>query len=333
MKFIVLLLICTTVVYAEEGGTLSLEEAKQQIAQLEEALASKKVPIITEDNQVDGIEELSIEKLPEGVDPMIALEDAKDQLVVDREIIEWARKGYVESTNAQKLFHTPSRLRSITVPLSVDPGQDSYPINVAINYGVTLHFQNPNGETLFVHRYKTGVANVINVDDGSGDGDKTVSPYITLTNSSTVGATNLHVWLMDVQQSLSFYTKVVETDDEYVDRITFIIVDPSSKPPSNSLKLNAYDTLTLALSNQKPNNKAEKIRFNDPSVTAWKLGDMMWVRTKKRLVFPSYSPKMTLSSGKDDGVHVYYVAAHPIIHVINEVGRFEKLTLIEDVES
>lgn len=287
--------------------------------------AQKKPFHITSDDQVPEVEQLRVK---DGAGPLIMLKDAQDQVLPPPEVIDEVFEGYKDSHVAMKKYKKPNKLMSKTIPISTEPGSDAQEILVGINYGVTITFQNANGEPLFVHRYHRGRDEVINVNDGNDGGkDKQVTPFLTLTNKQYFGATNLHVWLMNKPNSLSFYTKVVPPGEEYVDRITFVVVDPSDQLVENTLKLDGYSALTLALNNQKPSEKAERIMFDQSGVTGWVHDGMMWIRTAERLVFPSYAPDMALSSQKENGINVYYVAAHPIIHLVDKNGTFRKLTV------
>ena len=288
------------------------------------------VIVIQDDSQVEGVGELS-EKLDAQVELPGALKEAQAQVKLDPNITKAVREHYVDATIAEQLMHTPDKLISKSVPVVNGPGQDAEVIEVAVWYGVTITFKDANGESLFVNRYKLGSDRIVNIDDGrplaegETEGEALATPYLTLTHKHTVGATNLHVWLEGANQSLSFYIKIVEKPKIYADRINYIVVKPNGAGTERKLVLDEYDALTMVMNNRKPDANAQKIDFSDPSVVGWALGDMMWVRTTKRLVFPTFSPQHALSSDSQDGVRVYYVSKHPIIHVVDDSGQFQQL--------
>jgi len=293
---------------------------------------SDKVKVIHSDDQVEGLEKLDVNN------PI--LDDALSENALPPEMLEEFWKYYVKSKKAAEHFDEPESIKSITIPISTGPNQKSEIVEVAINYGVTLTFKDPNGESVFIERYKLGNEDLFHIDDGNDDGnssenEKSISSYLTITNENKVGATNLHVWLMSPDgkpgenRALSFYLKIVRAPNEYTDRINYVVVNPSQQYEKNKVELNPLDALTLALNNRKPTPDAERVTFSE-GVTGWKSGGQMWIRTSLRLVFPSYSPDAALSSDNNDGINVYKVAAHPFIHVVDNRGRFIKLQLLEN---
>ena len=291
------------------------------------------VKVITSDSQVEGMDKLKA--LPP------VLEDAVTEAGMHPDLVNVVWERYVESTKATNQLDEPEVIKSITVPISTGPNQESNIIEVAINYGVTLTFNDPNGKSVFIDRYKLGNEKLFHIDDGNdgggsngSDSEKSVTSYLTITNELRVGATNLHVWLMPPDGSkadnnaLSFYLKIVRAPDEYVDRVNFVVVDPSQQYEKNKIEVNSLDSLTLALNNRKPTPDAERVEFNG-GVSGWKSGKTMWIRTAERLVFPSFAPDAALSSDYEHGINVYKVAAHPFIHVVDKQGRLKMLKLVE----
>lgn len=294
------------------------------ISQLAFGQESQEPVNITSDSQVPEVEKLRVKESPQ----LIMVRDAQNQLLPPPELVEDSLESYKRSNNAIRQYKEPKKLISKTIPISTEPGRDAQEILVGINYGVTITFQNANGEPLFVHRHLPGIDGVIHINDGNDEGaEKQVTPFLTISNKGFVGATNLHVWLLDKPNSLSFYLKVVDPGEVYADRINFVVVDPGDTSVENTLKLDSYSALTMALNNRKPVENAVSIEFDHPGVTGWVNEGMMWIRTAERLVFPSYAPEMALSSGKLSGINVYYVPSHPIIHLIDAKGNFRKLTV------
>jgi hypothetical protein len=294
-----------------------------------------KLIVVESDNDVQGMDKYNqrVEKQMDGDVPVI-IQDAQQSVKLDPAISKSGRQYYIDATKAEKLMHTPDKLISKSVPIVIGPGQDAEVIEVALWYGVTLSFKNANGELLFINRYKPGSDQIVNIDNGRPDGegdmnadDNIVTPYLTLTNRTTVGSTNLHVWLVGARQSLSFYIKIVEKPKIYADRIDFIVVKPNGAGTEKEIVLDEYDALTMVLNNRKPDENAEPITFSDPGVSGWSLNNMMWLRTTKRLVFPTHNPKHALSSDSQNGIRVYYVNKHPIIHLVDDNGKFEKLVM------
>lgn len=287
------------------------------------------VIVIESDADVEGMGEFQTELDGGPAKSSPIIDDAVQEAMLDPKITKIARKHFKASAEAEELFHDPTRIISKTIPVVNEPGHDATPIDVAIHYGATITFKNTNGELLFVERYMLGNKDVVAVDDGSGEGEgegKEASPFLTLTNERTLGYTNMHVWLVNSRNPLSFYIKIVEQPDVYADRIDVVVVNPGESSHGPELKLATYDALTLVMNNRKPIEGAEKVKFDSPVVTGWKHGQTMWIRTSERMIFPSHSPDKVLSSDSVYGVNVYQVTNHPIIHLVDKNGQFIKVT-------
>ena len=290
--------------------------------------------LVTSDSDVSGVSKLRSQinedlKAIEDTPPI--LKSALRSEKLDPEITDASWPYYKKAVEAENLFHTPEKLISKSIPILNEPGQDSQIIEVALHYGVTVSFKNTRGESLFIERYKPGNEMVINVDDGNGpESESVVSNFLTLTNKSKVGSTNLHVWLVDSRSSLSFYVKIVDKPQIYADRIDFVVVEPGEDAVGEKLALKGFDELTMVLNNRKPSPDASRVYFSDDSVTGWELDGMMWLRTTERLLFPTHNPSMALSSDTQQGMNVYYVNKHPIIHVTSDSGEIRKLSMRGD---
>lgn len=297
----------------------------------------EKIKVVTSDSDIEGTDKLKSKinedlKAMENTPPI--LKDAQRQAKLDPTLADESWPYYKQSELATNRFHTPDKLISKTIPILNEPGQDSQVIEVAMHYGVTISFKNTNGESLFIQRYKEGNKEIINVDDGNdsdGESESEVSSFLTLTHKNKVGATNMHVWLVDSRSSLSFYVKLVDNPKVYADRIDYIVVEPGNDSVGEKLSLNGFDELTMVLNNRKPVDDATKIKFSDDSVTGWAKGDMMWLRTAERLLFPTHNPSMAISSDTVQGMNVYYVSRHPIIHVVDDGNNIRKLVVSGEV--
>lgn len=296
------------------------------IAQTDEVI------VIESDQDVIGMQEMQDElNRNKGDDVPTIIEDAMQEAKLDPKIVRLVREHFKESGMAEELMHKPEEIISKTIPVMNEPGHKAPVIDVALHYGTTLTFKNSAGELLFVERYKEGSKDIINIDDGNAkSGEKEVSPYLTLTNEKTYGATNLHVWLVNSRNSLSFYINIVDSPKVYADRIDIVVVNPGETENVSELKLDSYNALTLVLNNRKPHPEAHKVTFNDAAVTGWKKDGKLWLRTTERLIFPSHSPNKALSSDDIYGVNVYQVAEHPMIHLLDKNGNFKEVMVMEE---
>ena len=227
----------------------------------------------------------------------------------------------------------PTKFISDVVYSSLTPGNESVKVFLSSGLPVTLVFKDRKGQPVNIYGTELqGLPFAVDklggkLTDSSKDSSTPTRPQniLILQTSLLTGGANLPVFttFSDLPVSIDVSIKP-KPDKTYIDRLIVIVGDDSDDDVVDKYSLDSRNMLMRVLNNLPPSDKAQKLHFGN-GISAWKVGNDMWIRTSRSLYYPIPNPKI---SSEINGIKAYKTKYSSVLTIKEADGHF--LRVIRD---
>lgn len=248
------------------------------------------------------------------IDNQAKFEEFMESEITPGQVKAIRRRDYALEEAAQ--LPVPGRGSQRSQAVSLEPGAKNPIVRCYPQYATIIRVLDSEGNPWPIQAYMIGNSSQFRVQKPDAE------PFDTIIVSPLVnaGSTNLAIILdnSDGENPVPPLSVQIVVSPGYGDRydsVASIRVDrrgPRAAPVHAMGGGGAIvDDVMLAFLGGVPPKNALQLKTSDKTVEAWEYADTLYVRTRKKIVWPAW--QQTISSERDGGVHVYALSFVPSV--------------------
>lgn len=213
---------------------------------------------------------------------------------------------------------TPPRPTSTTVNVNLSPGATPPVIRLRAGYVTSLVFLDSTGQPWPIVAYDLGNPKAFNIEPNQPNGK---SDTLLVEALDTYKAGNLAVMLKGENTPIMITLMPGQRAVDYRVDLRVPGLGPNAKPNMSGLPSTSNPQLINFLDGVPPNG-AKALQVAGGQAEAWIFGDKLYLRTRLKVVSPSWISSMS----SPDGTHVYELTKTPVV-LASERGSIVQLTM------